>query len=261
MLSMAFLVALTFNPAAAQSPASDARQIALGPLQMIGQVDTGNVKGNPWRLAWSPDGTELYLQVADRDSRGAVKSSRGYLVSLAGKTLKSTDQEPAWASKYWTWKSAQTSPAAPAFKIDVDQRQQTVRATAAPAGGDIAKGGVPDPLSGTSVSDAAGAAYQSQTQTIFRLRLKGTTIGEWVNEPVTPGVNFGWAPAPHRLLAFASRTGGPIVLLDDQGRTQELADTKAAVLPAWSDDGSKIAWLERRDKKRYELMIATVSSK
>jgi len=71
-------------------------------------------------------------------------------------------------------------------------------------------------------------------------------------------VNFGWAPAPLGLLAFAKREGGPLIVLDASGGRQELAGTKAAVLPAWSDDGKRIAWLERKDRKKYQLMIAGI---
>ena len=70
--------------------------------------------------------------------------------------------------------------------------------------------------------------------------------------------HFGWAPAPLSLLAFARRDGGPLVVLDASGGKQELAGTKAAVLPAWSDDGKRIAWLERKDRKKYQLMIADI---
>ncbi len=76
-----------------------------------------------------------------------------------------------------------------------------------------------------------------------------------------PGANFSWAPAPLRAIVFAKRDGGPLIVLDDSGHKQELTGAKAATLPAWSDDGKRLAWLERKDKKKYDLMIAEVSPK
>jgi hypothetical protein len=232
-------------------------------LQAIVEVDTGKLKGDPAMLAWSPDRSELYLQFAERDRRGAVTSSRHFVVPIASKSLKKVDQPPAWALAYWTWKSGQASPGAPAFKIVADEREETRRATAAV--GDLAKGGggASDGLgiSGTTAEEAANIANQSQLAHIWRLKVRGETLGEWVNEPVVPGINYGWAPAPGRLIVFARRDGGPLVVLDEQGRKQELEATKNALLPAWSNDGSQLAWLAKKDRKKYDLMIAAVAAK
>jgi hypothetical protein len=235
-----------------------ALQISLSLPQPVAEIDTGKLKGDVARLAWSPDASELYLQTIEREKSGAVKSAKHYVIATAGKTIKNVDQEPAWAAKYWTWKSAQASPAAPAFKIDVKQREETIRATSSPTGGAMARGGTANPTDGTSFEEVANAANQTQKAVIFTLRVGEEKIGEWTNEAVMPGVNFGWAPPPLPLLAFAKRDGGPITVLDPSGAKQELAGPKAAVLPAWSDDGKRLAWLERKDKKKYQLMIAVI---
>jgi len=238
----------------------DARQLSLGDPQVVGEVDTGKVKGDIVRLAWSADGSELYLQSIERDSHGAVKAAHHYSMPLAGKSLKSIDREPDWAAAYWTWKSGQASPAAASFKIAVDSERKAVRATAAPMGGAMAKGGTPDGSLGTSVGDVASAADQTQMQQVYTLKIKSETIGVWTNEPVLPGVNFSWSPAPLRYLVFAKREGGPLALLDESGRKQDLKGAKAAFVPAWSNDGKRIAWLERKDKKKFDLTVAEVST-
>jgi hypothetical protein len=264
MLLMMFAAAFTFATA---QPATSASPVSLEmPLRLI-EIDTDKLKGDPWRLAWSPDGTQLYFEAANRDVRGNVKSTRGVLITVADKSMKNVDQPPAWVAKYWLWKSGQASPVAPAFKISVDERQETVRAVAAPTGGALAKGGTADPTSGTSLGDAAAAANTAQVQRVIALKLKGDgrgageLIGEWANEAVAPGVNWGWAPAPRHVIAFAKRDGGPLTFLDDQGHKQEVAGTKNVVLPAFSDEGAKLAWLEKKDKKHYDLIIAGVSAK
>ena len=58
---------------------------------------------------------------------------------------------------------------------------------------------------------------------------------------------------------FAKREGGPLTVVDESGRKQELKGTKAAFVPAWSNDGKRIAWLERKDKKKFDLTIADIS--
>jgi hypothetical protein len=30
-------------------------------------------------------------------------------------------------------------------------------------------------------------------------------------------------------------------------------------MPAWSNDGTRIAWLERKDRKKYDLMVAEIT--
>jgi Tol biopolymer transport system component len=246
-----------------QQTGSDARQISLDTPRVIVEIDTGDLKGQPAVLAWSSDGSEIYLQTVQRDRSGAVTSSKHYVISVESKLIKGVDTEPAWASNYWLWKSGQASPASASFKINVESRRETQRATA-PVG-DLAKGGggggdgraVP----GTSADEAGAIADQSQVASIYALKLKGATLGEWTNEAVVPGLNFGWAPAPSHLIVYAKRDGGTLTALDDKGRKQELAGAKNAVLPGWSPDGKKLAWLERKDRRKFDLTIADISSR
>jgi hypothetical protein len=262
MLLAAAILAL-LQPAAA----ADARAVSLAPAVPLVEIDTSKLKGDVAMLAWSPDGTELYLETVERDRQGAVRSTKHYvistaMISTASRAIKGVDLAPAWATPYWTWKSGQASPAMPTFKIAVDQRQETVHTTAAV--GDIAKGGGGSASGtgatpGTSVEEAASISAASQVQQIWSLKVKTELIGEWTNEAVTPGTNFTWAPAPMRLLMYAKRDGGPLMVLDETGRKQALAGAKNATLPAWSGDGTKLAWLEKKDRKRFDLMIAGVT--
>ena len=255
------LAVLAFVVLQAAGGPSDARQIVVSMPQPIAQVDASKMKGDLVRLAWSPDGSEFYIRTVERDGRGNVKSVRHYIISRVAHAMKGIDQEPDWASRYWSWKSDRMSPAAPSFSITAENRQEAVRATAAPTGGALAKGGTADAVSGSTLGDVASAAEQTQMKNIWTLKVKGETIGEWANEPVTPGFNFSWAPAPFHMLLFARREGGPLTIIDDTGHKQQLAAAKAAILPAWSDDGKRLAWLERKDKNKYDLMTADISAR
>lgn len=242
---------------------TDARDAALVSPAAIVEIDTGKLKGEPGMLAWAPDGTTLYLQMIERDRKGAVTSTKHYVVAIAEKTTSRAGSQPAWVGRYWAWKAAPASPAAAAFTIVPSEREE-VKHAVAPVG-DLAKGGGAGTdgrgVTGSTVSEATSVAATAQTLHIWSLKIKGETIGEWVNEAVTPGSNFSWAPPPARLIVYAKRDGGPLSLLDDTGRKQPLAGAKNASFPAWSDDGARIAWLEKKDRRKYDLMIAGVSAK
>jgi hypothetical protein len=258
LLAVAFAATLAIT----QTIVTDARNAALSPPETIVEVDTARLKGDPGMLAWSPDGKTIYLQMVERDRKGAVTSTRHYVIAVAEKAVRNVDAQPAWVGAYWGWKAAPASPAAAAFKIVPSERDE-VKHAVAPVG-DLAKGGAAggDGRSmGSTVGEAVSAAATAQTLHIWSLKIHDDTIGEWVNEAVTPGSNFSWAPAPAHLIVYAKRDGGPLSLLDDTGRKQTLAGAKNASFPAWSDDGGRIAWLEQRDRKKYDLVVAAISAK
>jgi hypothetical protein len=132
-----------------------------------------------------------------------------------------------------------------------------------PKGGDIAGMGG-DPTSagagqGIPQQAATGAAMQAQQVTTVTMKLKGELLGEWVNERPQPGTTFGWAPKPLGLIAFA-KNGGALVLMDREGHKQGVEGSKDCLLPAWSDDGTRVVYLQKKDKKKYNLMLVSVGS-
>jgi len=261
---MLLAMMLTVGLAAAPAPAVDATKIVCAPPTAGVEIDAGKLKGTLVRLAWSPDGTQVYLQTADPDTRGNVKL-RHYTVGFDGQPPKSVEQEPAWASAYWAWKSAQSAPGISSLRISVDQQQKRVSATSNPAGGDLAKGagdsgsgGKGGSGGGMSVGEAAGAAYQTQNANVVTMRLKGEVVGEFVNAPPLPGTTFGWGPTGSGLIVFTG-AGGRLVLLDDQGRKQEIAGTKDGYVPAFTADGKKLAYLEKSAKKKFLLRVVDLA--
>jgi hypothetical protein len=262
---VALLVVALGSPLIA-APQADASKLVLSAPVAIAEIDVGKLKGDLVRLAWSPDETEVYLQTAERDSRGNVRL-RHYMKRLDAAAPKNVDQEPQWAGSYWAWKAGQAAPGLPAWKIQVEQERRRVTATATPSGGNMARG-APSPgadpglggSAGMSVEEAARAAEQSQMANVYTLKLKGEVIGEFVNAPAIPGVTFGWGPVDSGLIAFADRDGH-VVIMDDQGRKQEVPSSKAALLPGWTSDGTRLAYLERSGRKKVTLRIAEIGAR
>jgi Tol biopolymer transport system component len=47
--------------------------------------------------------------------------------------------------------------------------------------------------------------------------------------------------------------------MDKDRNKQQVESTKNPILPAWSTDGSKIAFLQKAGKNKYELYVAAVT--
>jgi WD40 repeat protein len=235
----------------------DVTALQLSPPAAVAQIDAGKLKGEPTQLGWAPDGSSLYLQTSERDKMGMVKSPRFFLIQAAGGAPEPLKAAPDWASEYWGWKAHKSAPGAGSFEIDVAEEQKTVTATAAPMGGSLARGGTADPAAGTTVDDAAMRAQQMQKQRVVTLRLKDEVVGQFINQQFLPGYTFGWSP--HGAMIAYGNEQGRLALMDQQGHKREIAGTKSVLLPAWSPDGSKIAYLQRAGKNKYELCILPVS--
>jgi hypothetical protein len=239
-----------------------AEALKIGAPVAVAELDMGKLKGEPFRLAWSPDTKELYLQTAELDSVGAVKKARHYVLAAAGGAPKEVDGEPDWASKYWAWKSWKASPGSPGFAISLDERREIIKAGQAPTGGTIAGMGG-DSSAGATVGGGgpAGAGTivlpEGQNANIRTMRLKGEVIGEWINSVIVPGLTFGWSPAGLKLIAFSAKAED-VVIMDEQGRRQKVDTARVTRLPAWSDDGKKLAFLEQKDRKKYVLHVVDI---
>jgi hypothetical protein len=256
---MAF-AALAFAIALGQTVPSSTAAINLSQPATVAQLDGGKLKGEPVQLAWSDDGTMLFLQVAERDRQGMLTKPRFYIVSTSNGMLKSIDAPPDWAADYWRWKSNKSAPASGKFAIDIKEDFRQVSATANPMGGAYAKGGTPDGSAGTTVSEATNAVLQSQKEHVFSLTLKGETVGEFVNAQFLPGYTFGWSAPPTVLIAYAN-SSGHLALMDEQGIKKEVAVSRNVILPAWSTNNKRIAYIQKTGKNKYDLFVVEVTGR
>lgn len=257
---LAMMIVLGIGDAQAPAQPVDATKVVVSAPVAIVEIDAGKMKGDMIRLAWSADNTQFYLQTAEQDGSGNVRL-RHFLLDLKGQQPRGTGDMPAWADSYWLWKSAQAAPGIAGIRIAVEQQQKRLTATAAPAGGDLARGGLDTGGRGggaTTVADAVGAAQQSQMVKVVTLTLKGEIVGEFINAAALPGTTLTWGPDGSGLIAFKS-ADGHLVIMDQQKRKLEVPGTKNVSMPAWTMDGKRLAWLEKTGRNKFTLRIADVS--
>lgn len=179
-----------------------------------------------------------------------------YVLPVAGGAMTTVDAAPPWADKYWAFKSDRASPTDPSLLIDLEQGHETKKygtgTAGAAEGGDRAGGGTV--MSGANIDREA----QSIRQNVFRLTLLGEVISEFVDERPIPGLMFGWGPAGTGVIAYTDRDGR-LMLLDLRKHKQTVSGVKDALLPAWSVDGTRLAYVRKSGRKKYALVWSPVA--
>jgi hypothetical protein len=202
--------------------------------------DTRAVKGRPARLAWSDNRGTLYLQTVEGDTQATLRFHH-YLVRKGAKP-SAIEAQPKWVEAYWKWKSAKTFAGDLSLRIEVDSSTQVLdNLNGIGANKAVYLTDSPIGLTGQALTLSK---QSGGTRIVNRLLLKGHIIGEFVDELIVPGYTFSWSPEELRLIVFRAQSGR-LTIMDDTGRTETIAETKDVLLPAWSDDGAAIAYLER----------------
>lgn len=216
----------------------DVGAMVTAPPTSVADVSRKALRGEPSRLAWSPDSALLYIQ--SLDGVGARAQSRHFQWRLGHNELTPLDIEPDWASEYWHGKVTESAPGLPFLKIDVAVDRQKTRVA---------------PLAGgfTTAGTATGSeAASTVTITYVTLRYLGVNIGQWTTDESKSGFTFGWGPAGSGSLAFVDAQGR-LALVDKERRQKVIARSEHVLLPAWSPDGNYVAYIEKRGRSSYRL--------
>lgn len=149
-------------------------------------------------------------------------------------------------------KSGLACPGAPTFKIEIESQVEQKTATNSGAGGALAMT-TADPYGpGFQMGDQGLAvvmhAMQAQFVTTTTLRLKGQVLAAFVNMHVIEGLFYGWGPPGQGAIAYAG-TNRALVVMDQRGHRYTVRGTSGVLLPAWSDDGTHLAWIEQHRRK------------
>jgi hypothetical protein len=253
MFRVSVLAGLSWLAVAASAGARDKPIASLTAPVVWAEIDTDVLKGRPAQLAWSDDRSELYLEVVEGGSRGTLKF-RHYVIRK-GAAPKAVDARPGWAESYWKWKSARSFFGDPHLQIQIDtQRRILDNLNGTSANKTVYLTDSPNGVSGQAL---LMAEQTGGTQVVSLLRLFGQVIGEFDDEMIVPGYTFSWSPEELRLIAYRS-TSGRLAIMNDDGRTETCAATRDVLLPAWSDDGAAIAYLERLNGKKLALRVVEI---
>jgi hypothetical protein len=219
----------------------DVSTLTVSEPKMVCELDANLLKGEVQRLSWSPESTSIHVQTIDGDRR-----LRDYIVTMPDGVVSVAFGEPEWAAAYWRRKSNLSAPGVASLQLEVTQNNRRTRPT--PFGGGFANGGAQtfDPKNPVD-------AYEAEVT----LRLLGEEISNWVNGFPVAGETFGWGPTGSAAILFTD--GKRIAFMDQKKNKKVIAAAKGATMPAWSDDGSRIVFLQKAGRRKYHLMSASVT--
>jgi len=233
----------------------DVSAVKISALTTVVELDLGKLKGELRQVGWAPDGTQLYIQTAE----GPASSPRlrHYTVAIGGGAINTLDLQPDWARSYWEFKSDRAAPGIGSLMIDVEQKYETLKVGTGSAGALDREG---SPLGGGNVNNPETLAKgndQNQKQLVTRLKLLDEAVSEFVNQTPIPGLMFSWGPEKSGAIAFTDRDGR-LLLMDQKKRKHSVSGAKDALLPAWSIDGKRLAWVQKSGRKKFTLVYAAV---
>jgi hypothetical protein len=233
--------------------AVDVSTLTIGAPITIAALDLGKLKGDLRQIAWSEDRGRLYLQTVDGSPPSA--KAHHYWIAIEGGAVMGIDAAPEWAAEYWAHKSDRLAPGVESVMIDVEQKIENMKFGTGSAG---AADRSSNPLGADNVGAASNVekAAESQRVSVVRLNLYGQVIGEFRNAVPIPGLTFSWGPEKSGAIAYTD-VDGRLVLMNGQKR-RVVEGTHDALLPAWTMDGARLAWVQKAGRKKYTLMYADV---
>ena len=235
----------------------DVNSLSFGTPSVVASLDGRTLRGAIRQLAWSPGGTDLYVQASE--GTPGLETVRHYSVSLEARELTEIESQPEWALRFWEVKQDRAAPGLPDVLIEIAQKMETLKAGTGPSGvldrtGDAAT----IASTGPNPENLAAGTFANQKARVVRLSFRGQEIAVFVNEvkPV-PGLRFSWGPDGSGALVFVGDKG-ELVFLDQKKHKRRVPEVKDAFLPAWSLDGSRLAYVQKTGRDLYSLVWVSV---
>jgi hypothetical protein len=240
------------EPARAAQGSIDVSSLELGTPVVLAELDD-SITGQLRQLAWSADGKSLYLLIVEGKPPG--ERARHFTLALEGGGLRPVAAAPGWAIEYWSVKQDRTAPGLPALAIQVEEKLETLKAGPGPSG--VLDRTNPSALTLPTLTsqNLADGASGNQQSDVIRLKVLGQEIAVFVNEDKPlPGTRFSWGPEKSGALVFLGQKG-ELVFLDQKKRKRQVPEEKDAFLPAWSLDGSRLAYVRKTGGKTHLLWL------
>jgi hypothetical protein len=234
------MFALMIASILAAAGATDVSALKASEPALVCELDLKLLKGELRRLSWSVDGRYLHVQTLDH------KTLHDYIITLPEGEISVAFGEPEWADQYWTMKSSLAAPGTPDLKIEVLENHQRTQ---------------PMPFTGGFANGGAQTVDPHNPRDTFaieaRLLLLGQEVGYTLNEVAMAGGSYGWGPMGSAAIAFIDTTGR-VTLFDRSKHKNVVATARGAMMPAWSGDGRRLAYVQKTGRDRFRLMAVTL---
>jgi hypothetical protein len=209
------------------------------------------------QIDWSPDASQLYIQTVEGNP--PKEKLHHYIVGSEGGALQPAEGEPEWALEYWAFKSDRAAPGVPTLEIDAKSTFEHVQVGTGSAGAAASSPEGTRAGGGTVMSsENVDRAAQRQTQQVWTFTLLDETIAEFRDTRPIPGLTFSWGPRGSGSIAFTD-VQGRLMFLDQAKHKHVVPNVKEATLPAWSQDGTRIAYAVKEGRKKYQLVWCTIT--
>jgi hypothetical protein len=202
----------------------DVDRLKVTEIKTIASISRTELKGLvPTAVCWSPDSSGLLIHCCKAVGGGVYNPTNyvgdDYSLALTGGGLTNLDVQPPWARETWARKSSVVSPCGTPIRVG-DRSQRVVYL-----------------LSGTIIGRAT--AHWSD----FPALGCGTNVRAVVESEefdyLYPGSTYSWAPPGGRAIVYTDEY--KMFILSEDGRRKKKVASGNYSLPAWSDDGGKIA--------------------
>jgi hypothetical protein len=276
LISCFLLCAFLLAPAVCQSPQAQAgspqatapqaatinpvnvKALTAGKEKLIASYKD-NKQLQPVMLSWSPDDSTLfvYAEQLKHVQEKSVKtlSKADFSIPAAGGEFKEEEGRQAWVKEYWDRKSAQVSQDGAQIKRETSGRMEEVYNLAGKTVGRpwyylVRR---QDAL-GKQLSEFSGGEPGSP----------GRSVGDTSSAPELhlfyPGMTYSWSPPGGKAIVYYDDF--KVQVMSENGKEKKKIASGDLYLPAWSNDGKKVACIRVNNRGNvglWELYVIELS--